>query len=525
MIIERYPMHEASPHIFDMVRRWEASDPERIAVRAGGASWTWAGFAARIRRNASAQRAAGLAAGDRVGFFDKNHPACLETTLACALAGTANAVINFRLAPEEVAYIINDSRARVLFAGAEFLPVVEQIRPQLASVERVIPVGGDADGYEPFLAGAPDAEPGHEAQPGDCFLQLYTSGTTGFPKGVMLTHRSMVAHSRAASSGCALGRDSVNMVAMPLFHVGGTSWALAGMSEGCETVVVRELIPDQVLAQFGTDRITHGFFVPAAYGFFLQVPGMTEYDHSSLRCLCYGGAPMPTPLLRRAMEAFAGVDFYQVYGMTEGSGAFCLMEPEDHRDPAHPERLKSAGRPVPGVEMRVTDPATGQPVPDGEPGEFEVRGDLVMAGYWQRPADTAAAITDGWLHTGDVGRRDSCGYYYIEDRVKDVIISGGENVYPAEVERVLAEYPGVADVAVIGVPDQKWGEAVKAVVVPQPGVTLDIADLLASCRPHLAPFKCPASVDIVDMLPRNATGKILKRTLREPYWHGRDRAV
>ncbi len=226
------------------------------------------------------------------------------------------------------------------------------------------------------------------------------------------------------------------------------------LGRGQGVVERRELAPDQVLAQFGRDRITHGFFVPAVYGFFLQVPGMADYDYSSLRCLCYGGAPMPTPLLRAALAAFPEAGFYQVYGMTEGSGAFALMGPEDHRDPAHPERLKSAGKPVPGVEMRVTDPATGKPLPDGELGEFEIRGELVMAGYWQRPEATAATIVDGWLHTGDAGRRDSDGYYYVEDRVKDMIISGGENVYPAEVERVIAEYPGVADVAVIGVPDE-----------------------------------------------------------------------
>ena len=518
-------MSQASPHIFDLVRRWEAADPARVAIRAGEDAWTWGELATRIRRGAQAQLAAGLRAGDRVAFLDKNHPACLETTLACALAGTANAVVNFRLAPEEVAYVINDSRARILFAGAGLLPVVEQIRGQLTSVERVIPVGAGPGGYEEFLAGGADAEPGHQAAPDDCFLQLYTSGTTGYPKGALLTHRSMVAHSRAAATGLRLGRDSVSMVAMPLFHVGGTSWALAGMSEGAQTVVVRDLVPGEVLAQIGRDRISHGFFVPAALGFFLQVPGMTELDYSSLRCLAYGGAPAPAPLLRRAMAAFAGVDFYQVYGMTEASGAFSVLGPEDHRDPDHPERLGSAGRPVPGVEMRVTDPATGEPVPDGQPGEFEVRGELVMAGYWQRPDATAAALTGGWLHTGDAGHRDADGYYYVEDRVKDMIISGGENVYPAEVERVIAEYPDVADVAVIGVPDEKWGEAVKAVVVPRPGATLDPARLIESCRPHLAPFKRPASVDIVDVLPRNATGKILKRTLRAPYWEGRDRAV
>jgi acyl-CoA synthetase (AMP-forming)/AMP-acid ligase II len=518
-------MPGASPHIFDMVRRWEAADPDRVAVRADGASWTWAEFAGRIRRNASAQRAAGVAAGERVAFLDKNHPACLETTLGCALAGTANAVANFRLAPEELIYVINDSGARVLFAGTEFLPVIEQIRPRLTGVERVIAIGGDADAYEQFLAGAPDAEPGHTAQADDCFLQLYTSGTTGYPKGAMLTHRSMIAHSRAASSGCGLSRDCVNMVAMPLFHVGGTSWALAGMSVGSETVVVRELVPDQVLAQFSRDHITHTFVVPAAIGFFLQVPGAGEYDYSSLRCLAYGGSPMPTPLLHRALEAFRGVGFYQVYGMTEASGAVSMLGPEDHRNPDHPERLLSAGLPLPGVQLRVTDPATGEPVPDGELGEIEVRGDLLMSGYWQRPADTAAVIVDGWLHSGDAGHRDSGGYFYVEDRVKDMIISGGENVYPAEVERVLSEYPGVAEVAVIGVPDEKWGEAVKAIVAPQPGVTIDTGKLLEYCRPRLAGFKRPASVDITDALPRNATGKILKRTLREPYWAGRQRAV
>jgi acyl-CoA synthetase (AMP-forming)/AMP-acid ligase II len=517
-------MPEASPHIFDMIRRWEKADPGRVAVRAGEASWTWAEFANRIRRNASAQLAAGLRPGDRVAFLDKNHPACLETTLACALAGTANTVVNFRLAPDELVYVINDCGARVLFAGAEFLPLVERLRPQLAAVQRVVVVDGDAGSYEEYLASAPAAAPGHAARPDDCFLQLYTSGTTGYPKGAMLTHRSVTAHSRAAAPAFGFARDSVNMVAMPLFHVGGTCWALAGMAEGCQTIVVRDVVPGEVLAQFGRDQVTHAFFVPAVFGFFLQVPGVADYDFSSLRCLGYGGSPMPAPLLRQAMDTF-GVDFYQVYGMTEASGAFCVLGPADHRDPAHPERLRSAGRPVPGVQMRVTDPATGEPLPDGQLGEFQVRGELVMAGYWQRPADTAATITSGWLHSGDAGRRDDSGYYYIEDRVKDMIISGGENVYPAEVERVLSEHPDVAEVAVIGIPDDTWGESVKALVVLRGGATASPADLLDFCRPRLAGYKCPASVEVTGALPRNATGKILKRTLRAPYWAGRDRAV
>ncbi|MBK1783114.1 long-chain-fatty-acid--CoA ligase [Prauserella cavernicola] len=513
-----------SGHIFDPVRHWERSDPGRIAVRFGERDRSWAELASRVRRNATAQVAAGLEPGDRVAFVDKNHPACLETTLACALTGTVNAVVNFRLAPAELAYVLNDSGARVVFAGAELLPAIEQVRDELDTVERVIVVGGEHDAYEEFLASGTDTEPGHTADPGDCFLQLYTSGTTGHPKGAMLTHRCLAAHSAAAAEAFEFTRDAVNLVAMPLFHVGGTSWALAGMSRGCETIVVREVIPEEILAQFGRDRVTHAFFVPAVFGFLLRVPGVGDHDYSSLRCLGYGGSPMPTPLLRQALDTFP-VGFYQVYGMTEASGVFAVLGPGDHRATGHPERLTSAGLPVPGVEVRVTDPATGAPVADGEPGEFQLRGELVMAGYWKRPRETAETIVDGWLRTGDAGRRDEHGYLYIEDRVKDMIISGGENIYPAEVERVLVEFPGVAEAAVIGVPDERWGETVKAVLVLADGATLTEHDVVEFCRARLARYKCPSTVDVVESLPRNATGKILKRTLRAPYWEGRQRAL
>ncbi|QFU86933.1 long-chain-fatty-acid--CoA ligase [Amycolatopsis sp. YIM 10] len=501
--------------VFTTVQRWADEEPGRIALRFGEQTWTWAELVSRARRNAGAQLAAGLRPGDRVAFLDKNHPACLETTLACALAGTANAVVNFRLAPDELVYVINDSTARVLFVGAELRGVVDGIRDRLETVERVVPV----EDYEDFLATATEFIEEHEPSPDDCFLQLYTSGTTGHPKGVQLTHRSMLAHADAATDAFHFERDSVNLVAMPLFHVGGTSWALAGLGVGCETIVVREVVPDRILAQLGRDNVTHAFFVPAVFGFFLQVPGVESYDYSSLRCLGYGGSPMPEPLLRRSMAAF-GVDFYQVYGMTEASGVFCVLDPEDHRAG---ERLTAAGKPVRGVEVRVVDPTTGEPVPDGVVGEFRIRGEQVMAGYWRRPEETAATLEDGWLRTGDAGRRDEAGYLFVEDRVKDMIISGGENVYPAEVERVLSEHPAVAEVAVIGVPDEKWGETVKAVVVPSGD--LDEAALLDYCAGKLAGYKRPTTVDLVEALPRNATGKVLKRDLRAPYWADRDRAI
>ncbi|SNR64967.1 Acyl-CoA synthetase (AMP-forming)/AMP-acid ligase II [Haloechinothrix alba] len=510
--------------LLDALRPWVEQDPGGVALRFEEMTLTWEQLSDRVLRNADAQRALGLRPGDRVAFVDKNHAACLETTLACSAAGTVNAVVNFRLAPAELVHVIKDSTARVLFVGHEFRETVDELLPELPDVERVVTVGGAHDEYEPLLAAAAAVDPAHSASVDDCFLQLYTSGTTGHPKGAMLTHRSLVAHGRAAARGFGFERDSVNMVAMPLFHVGGTSWALAGMMRGCTTIVVREVVPDRVLAQLAEDSVTHAFFVPAVFGFFLQTPGVADYDYSSLRCLGYGGSPMPTALLRSALDVFP-VDFYQVYGMTEASGVFCILGPEEHRDDAHPERLVSAGRPVDGVELRVVDPVTGMEVPDGHVGEFHVRGEQVMAGYWRLPDATGSTIVDGWLRTGDAGRRDEDGYVYVEDRVKDMIITGGENVYPAEVERVLSEYPDVGEVAVIGVPDDTWGESVKAVVAPGQGAELDTEKLLAFAAGNLAGYKRPRSVDVVEALPRNATGKILKRSLREPYWKGRERAL
>jgi acyl-CoA synthetase (AMP-forming)/AMP-acid ligase II len=507
-----------SARITDFLDRWELEVPDREALRSGERSWTWSALAERVRRLSSALAASGVQPGDRVAFLDKNHPACLEVTLACSLIGAANAVVNFRLAPDEIAYVVNDAAARVLFVGDEFASVLGEISAKLPTVGRVVSLGGDADGYEDFLgSGAPTA-PEHQSAADDCFLQLYTSGTTGFPKGAMITHRSVGAHNAAAAEAFSFDSDTVNMVAMPLFHVGGTSWALAGMRVGARTVIVREVVPAAVLDEIERLRVTHAFFVPAVYGFFLQLDDLPKRDLSSLKCLGYGGAAMPAPLMTRCLETF-DADFYQVYGMTEMSGVFSVLRPEDHRDPDHPERLRCAGRPIAGVEVKVIDPVTRDEVSTGGFGEFWVRSQQHMVGYWGNERATREALLgDDWLRTGDAGRVDSDGYLFLEDRVKDMIISGGENIYPAEVERVLEGHPSVADVAVIGVPDEKWGESVKAVVVVADGAALDEAELAAYCRARLAGYKCPKSFDTIGALPRNPTGKTLKRELRAPYW-------
>jgi acyl-CoA synthetase (AMP-forming)/AMP-acid ligase II len=506
-----------------ILSRWESEMPDSPAMTFEGTTRTWAELAQRVRRAAAALRAAGIGPGDRIAVLDLNHPSCIELTLACAQIGAANAVVNFRLAPPEIVYVINDSGARLLFVGPEFAGAADQLRDRIPTVERVLHVGGEADEYEAWL-GAQEPDPQvHPAGPQDCFVQLYTSGTTGFPKGAMLTHRGMLAHATNIRADFAVGPDARVQVAMPLFHVGGTSYALLAIAAGAHVHVLRMPDPVAVVDMLERERITHTFLVPALLAAIAAVPGVGDRDFSALVALSYGASPMPLPVMRACLALFPGV-MHQVYGMTEACGVVSSLGPADHEDPAVAHRLVSAGTPTHGVEIEIRDPATGAAVPTGEDGEIWVRTDQLMAGYWGKPEASAAAITDdGWLRSGDGGHVDADGYVYVTDRIKDMIISGGENIYPAEIERVLAEHPTVADVAVIGVPDPRWGEVPKAIVVAAPGQRVDPAELIAWSREHLAGFKAPKSVDVVDELPRNPTGKILKKDLRKPYWEGRDR--
>ena len=500
--------------IFNLVERWVTDAPGREALAFGGQSWTWAQLEDRIRRAAGALRASGLGPGDRLAVLDKNHPACIELTLAASLVGAANAVVSFRLSCEELAHVLDDSAAQVVVVGAEFAATLAGLRDRLPRVREVVVLGGGEDEYETWLAAAEPVTEPYGAAPEDCFLQLYTSGTTGWPKGVMLTQRSMTAHTRVVAPAYAMDENTINIVAMPLSHVGGTSWALGSMSVGGRTIIVREPVPGALLGLIESRQATHAYFVPAMVGMLLADPAQASSGLRSLKVLAYGGSPMPWPLMERTLSVLP-TSLYSVYGMTETSGVLCCLGPEEHRHPRRLQLRASAGRPLPGNEVRVVDPATGTEVRPGEAGEFWVRSAQVMAGYWNMPETTREAITPGgWLRTGDAGRIDEAGYLYIEDRVKDMIITGGEHVYPAEVERVLMQHPDVAEVAVIGVPDGKWGETVKAVVVPVAGAAADEAALIAFTRDRLAHYKCPTSVSFIPALPRNPAGKILKRQLR-----------
>lgn len=496
---------------------WAEHDPDGEAMTYLDRTWTWREWNERVRRAAGGLRDLGIGRGDVVAFLDKNHPACVEVSQAAASRGAANAIINWRLAGDEVDYAVNDSGATVLFVGAELMPTIEAIRDRLTAVETVIsvtPDGADGDEYEAWLAAAEPVGRADDVSPDDVCLVMYSSGTTGWPKGIMLTHANMVAHTVNAHDGWGFEPGDKSMVSMPLFHVGGSSYVLFGLHDGIPSVMTREAdgasLAGAIMA--GANRT---FLVPAVLAQVLQSGPDAVKLFGALKTYTYGAAPMPPPLLRAAMEAWPDTDFLQVYGLTEVAGVATHLLPEHHRDPGRPERLLSAGVPVPECDVRIVDPASLTDVATGEEGEIWLRTPQLMKGFLNRPEDTAAAIVeDGWFRTGDVGKIDDGGFVYVHDRIKDMIITGGENVYSPEVERVLSEHPALLEVAVVGRPDETWGESVHAVVALRPDAAATAEEIIAFSRDHLAHYKCPRSVDFVDALPRNPSGKILKRELR-----------
>ena len=504
---------------------WAQATPDGEAVTFGDRTWTWSQWNERIRRLAGALTEQGVTRGDVVAFLDKNHPACVETTLAAASLGAATAIINFRLAADELDYVLNDCGAKLLIVGAELKADVEKIRAKLTTVEHVVtvtPDGADGDEYEALLADATPVDRSPDVESDDVAIIMYSSGTTGRPKGVSLTQANLIAHTESAFAGWELDEGDKNLVAMPLFHVAGSSYMQLGLHTGVASYMTRDVDGAQLAGGIlsGANRT---FLVPAVLAKVLESGDDAVKLFSALKTYGYGASPMPLPLLRQALAAWPDTDFIQAYGLTEVGGVISLLAPEDHRN-GDEDRMGSAGRVVPGAEVRVVDPDSLADVAQGEQGELWFRSKQLMKGYHNKPDATKEAITDdGWFRTGDIGRVDDDGYIFVEDRLKDMIISGGENIYSIEVERVLAEHPAITEVAVIGVPDEKWGESVKAVVALEGEVSEK--DIIAFARERLAAYKCPRSVDVVDELPRNPTGKVLKKDLRKEYWEDAGRKV
>jgi long-chain acyl-CoA synthetase len=513
--------------VADIIRVHGAERAGGIAIVQGDRRLTWGELYQRSCRMANVLAAAGVGAGDRVAFLDKNGIEHFEVFFGAALLNAVSVDVNWRLAAPEVEYIVNDAQAKLFIVGADFVPILDAIRGNLGAATILV----ISDDYETAMAAQPADDPGHEMGAGDVAFQLYSSGTTGRPKGVMLTNANFFGLLPLAKEIWELDESSVNLIAMPLFHIGGGGWAMAGTYEGCTSVIVRELDPAALVRMFGEERVTHAFLVPAVLQFMLMVPGVDEADYSSLKVFVYGASPISEDVLARSVRMFK-CKFWQAYGLTETTGAVVNLPPDDHDvDGPNRHRLRSCGLPGPGVEVRIVDTDSvldGEPrdCAQGEVGEIWIRSPQVMLGYWNMPEETATSITpDGWFRSGDAGYLDADGYLYIHDRVKDMIVSGGENVYPAEVENVLMGHPGIADVAVIGVPHEKWGETAKAVVVRKPGAEVGEHEIIEFARERLARFKCPTSVDWLDALPRNPSGKILKKDLRAPFWEGRSRNV
>jgi long-chain acyl-CoA synthetase len=514
--------------VSEIVRVHGMERPDHPALVLGDRRQSWAELYERCKRVAAGLAAAGVGSQDRVAFLDKNGMEHFEVFFGASLLNAVCVDVNWRLAAPEVEYIVNDSQAKVLVVGPDFVPILDAIASNLTNVSRILVIGGHApfEDYDSWVAQHPAEDPGVGSGLDDVAFQLYSSGTTGRPKGVMLTNANFFSLLPMAKDIWELTPESVNLVAMPLFHIGGGGWAVAGMYNGCTSVIVRDLDPAGLVQMIGEERITHAFLVPAVLQFMLMVPGVDEADYSSLEVFVYGASPISEAVLARCVKNF-GCKFWQAYGLTETTGAVVNLPPEDH-DPDGPNkhRLRSCGIAGPGVELRIVDTDTLEEMPTGEVGEIWIRSPQVMKGYWNLPEETAKAITaDGWFRSGDAGYLDEDGYLFIHDRVKDMIVSGGENVYPAEVENVLMAHPGIADVAVIGVPDEKWGETAKAMVVKAAGSDVTEQEIIDFARERLARFKCPTSVDWVDALPRNPSGKILKKDLRAPYWEGRTRNV
>jgi acyl-CoA synthetase (AMP-forming)/AMP-acid ligase II len=517
----------ADPRFLDeRTAHWAEVQPDGEAFTYFDRTWTWSEWNDRVRRLAGALKQRGIGRGDVVAFLDKNHPACVEMTLAAASLGAATAIVNFRLAADELDYVLNDSGAKLLIVGAELKPAVDKISDKLTSIGEIItvtPEGGEGDEYEAMLAEATPTGRAADVEPDDVCIIMYSSGTTGRPKGVALTQAGLIAHTLNAHEGFEFDEGDKNMVSMPLFHVGGSSYVQFGIHDGVPSVMTRE-VDGMALAGAILKGANRTFLVPAVLAKVLESGDDAVKLFGSLKTYAYGASPMPLPLLRAALKAWPNTDFIQAYGLTELCGVISHLLPEAHRDPGREERLSSAGTLVPNAEVRVVDPDTLEDVPEGEQGELWFRSPQLMKGYHNKPEATAEAITeDGWFRTGDIGRVDDGGYIFVEDRLKDMIITGGENVYSIEVERVLAEHPAIAEVAVIGVPDEKWGEAVKAVVALEGEATE--AEIIAFAREQLAAYKCPKTVDVMDALPRNPTGKILKKDLRQPHWEKAGRKV
>ncbi|WP_329222764.1 long-chain-fatty-acid--CoA ligase [Streptomyces sp. NBC_01485] len=506
-----------------------ATRPERTAIICDGRRVTYGQLHRESDKGARALCNAGLGQGERVAFFGRESELYYEILFACAKSGTVLVPVNWRLAPDEIEYILQDAETAVLFVEEEFLGVVERLRTVSARLRTVVLLDGSAPSgitFEEWKSGGPGSLP---LPTGLCtddpIVQLYTSGTTGAPKGAVLAHRSFFAVRDSLARGgldwVDWKPDDISLVAISASHVGGLWWATQGFNAGVTNVTLGTFSSKEVLALIRELGVTTTCVVPQMLRLLLADPEVSGGDFVTLRKVAYGGSPMSKELLLRCMEMM-DCDFVQFYGLTETGNTVVCLPPSDHGPGAAPP--EAAGRAYPGFEVKITDPAGGV-LPHGEKGEVRVRTPGLMVEYWRLPEATASTVRDEWIRTGDAGHLDETGYLFIEDRIKNMIIRAGENIYPAEIEKALDAHPSVAEAAVVGIPDERWGEAVYAFVSLHPLLEASPQELRVFLRGRIADFKIPTRFEFVDKIPRNPTGKILHRTLRDQFWEARDKKV
>jgi len=510
--------------IGDLLARSANKFPHKLAVVSETRSLTFRELNDRVTRLGNSLLDSGLKKGDRIGVLLHNGHQFLELYFACAKTGAVFCPYNNHFKQSELKDIIDYSTPRYLIVDSDFVETVGALRSELASVEKLLSLQETSlpfmDDYEAMIARGRGQEPKTKVMEDDVLSIIFTGGTTGKPKGAMRTHRHLMSNAVAGVIELKVGYDERVLITFPMYHV------------ACEDNIVRHSFmpntfyirregafnPPEVLDYISRERITRCQFVPTMIHSLIQVPNIDKYDLSSLRLILYAASVMPVELLKKALAVFS-CGFAQLYGQTESGPLTTVLKPEDHvLDGSEKSlaRLSSCGKPVINYEIRVVD-KEDRDVPVGEVGEIICRSDAMMVGYWQMPEQTAKKLKNGWLHTGDLGRLDEDGYVYMVERKDDLIISGGVNVYPREIEDVLYRHPAVSEASVIGLPDEHWGEVVKAVIVPKQGVQVTEAEIIAFCGRNLAGFKKPKSVDFWKELPKSPQGKILKKDIRKHY--------
>ena len=514
--------------IQDYLRYYARNEPDMACLTIEGKTSSYSEVSTLSNQMANGFREMGVQKGERVAILGENSLEHLILFMAASKIGAVIVSLNYRLAPRELVYILKDADAKVLVVNADKEKTLEKMRADLSVELKIITASGSNSlKYREWLFSQSQADLQVELSTEDPFFQLYTSGTTGNPKGVVTSHGNLLYLSQIneVATPVRASQGDAAVICAPMFHIGGAASILLRIFGGVHILLHKSFNPEHVISDIENHTIANIFMVPAMIMAILNIPGIENRDFSKLSQIFYGASPISESVLRRAMTVFK-CEFIQLYGMTETTGAATNLSAADHRKAVsgHPEILRSCGRPSLGIDIKIMD-FDGQEVSTGEIGEIWIKSPTNMLHYYNIPKATAKNLTDGWVHTGDAGYKDEEGYIFLKDRIKDMVVSGAENIYPVEVENTVAEHPAIMDVAIIGVPDTKMGEALLAVVVLKDGQSLDTEELIAFCREKIAGYKIPRKLKIVNELPRNPTVKVLKKILREPYWKGKMRRI